>query len=518
MELTPVDYTEPVRDPKDPTESHEAGGRVFIANEWAVLTTDETYRLAVGDARQGKLHWKKGEETTHLADLMTEQEGQGWSSVADWSVSPSGKRLWCIAGRFKMATKKHYWSSGRFYRVDIETNEVTLIYEPVVRTDRELRQVAALGEDDVLMMSARALRWFRNDSELTRLRIKDGDRMAVGMVDDRRLALVKAGGPSLGTTCTLLVEISGAKLTKLGEILVPIHDICFHEGRPLVKKPDGSWHEVTVPAAATKPSKARKKASKTRTPKHPLEKAMLEAVRVDPPVRPVTDEIRELIDSRCPDPIRARMCGPDIAAGIHREGTGVGELVVVKAGKEIARIKAPNAIRFEVTADGKRAFILGQGATSVASILSGPGSSKSVHEWEIGTSKEWKPITVDGSGFWGPDAIACFDEDHLVVKSDKSLELIIRDGDIWKATHRVKCPRRRIAPLLPRPRLRRARQQEAHPLRPERRKAQEAHRNQAPQILRRHAPQDLVHPRRTPLRRRKTREDHHALRVGQVHF
>lgn len=433
MELKPVGFQE-CRDPGDPTETFKAGGRVFLADHWVTDVTGATYRVPVGDMRAGKLRWADEDQTTHLADLMKEQgvEGTAWNQVADWSVSPSGKRVWCIAGNFKMSTKKRFWSSGRLYLVDVETKAVTLLYEPIVRTDYELRQVAALGEDDVLLMSTRALRWFRVGKEVTRMRISQGDRMVVGTVDRRRLALVKTRGPN-GTSKTLLIEISDTKLTKLGEILVAVHDVRFDSGQALVKLPDETWHAVTVPPIPIKPRKTA-----TRAP-HPLAKAKLELKRIAPPVPAVSKKVRERIDA---NPSRwgyARMFGPDIAAGVHEKGRDEpGELVVLRHREEIARIEiSSSAFRFEVTSDGKRAF-------AAIRVKRPPGDrpadSIAVLECEIeSTAKEWKALQVE-SGFFGADGLACFDEDHLVVKSSTSLELLVRHGDVWKAVHRVKCP------------------------------------------------------------------------------
>ncbi|MCA9638691.1 MAG: hypothetical protein KC420_21825, partial [Myxococcales bacterium] len=259
LEIKPVTLPEPLRasledppeDPEDLREHYTSHGRTFTANGWRWGWTwidnkrvSRRFRLRPGERKRGELRWRAGRKTTTLTRVLSAQLGAGetkdWDLVADWSVAPSGQRLFCITGYFWM---KRGGTSGALYAVDLPGGAVSEIAHPNSVMDGGLEEVVAVADDEALLRTRRALRWFRREGarwqELATLRVLAGIELSYGEIDGRRIAALRCHEDKR----SLFVELKGKRLIKLGEVLRPTRQVAIRDGRALVHV-DGRWHAV----------------------------------------------------------------------------------------------------------------------------------------------------------------------------------------------------------------------------------------------------------------------------------
>ena len=416
-------------------EVYQAGDRLVGAVHWSFGEGRAGSRLPAQDTQNGDLRWvKEGVERT-LVEVMeaSPHEGIGWKVVPDWSVSPSGSRLLCIAGSFQCMTPRSVWYTGRLFEIDLEQETVSMVHETSARTDEALWQCHHLGEDEVLMLAARGLVWLRRQedgqwAEVVRKRVAGAEQLVVGVVGDTRTAIVRCVSKD-GLHKTHIFAISGDRIDKLGEALEAVWDIRVDEGQVKVNTNEG-WHRVELPAVTT--SKTRKnRTAKPQTLPHPLYKATIEIskIPVEEKVDHISEALRELIGSSGPSYLAPRMCGPEVAAG-YADGL----LRVWRAG-EVVEVELPEGfslVRFDVSADGRHVWIMGRSSPTQRSNV--------VLETSV-EAPEWRPIEIGDVGLWGVNDIAQLgDNDHLVARVSDSIELLRRTDDGWVRLHRTKCP------------------------------------------------------------------------------
>lgn len=437
MQLVPILLKKPIRALDDLTDSFESHGRVFVANHWV---TDEHFegelrvrtrrRLAPVDTRNGELRWTVDGVTTRLEEVMQGEVGKGWSYVPDWQVSESGRLLWCITGQFPMVTKSSWWSSGGLFEVELASKRVTQIHMPDVTHDAILKGLHALGEDELILLSTRALRRFiRKDGvwvEGKAMKIAHGDRLSVGRVGDRTIALIAKNDAKAGARSALVVTIERDKFTLLGELLHPIVEVSVQDGEARVCL-DSGWHRVELGETASVRDESRGVRAKG-------------AVRAEAPVaaslrfgaRSFAPAMPDAVQSRIGDvgrPMPTRALGGGLFAGVKRIGGEHSRLVVMRDAEVLADVDVDSEggkiIRFDVTEGGLRWFML--------------TSQNKIFERVLGEDA-WRLVDVDVAGHFGPSEIAALDSDHIAIKASSVLELWRRAGDRWEAFARTKVP------------------------------------------------------------------------------
>lgn len=419
----------------------------------------ETRELPPGETRRGTLEFVEGEARDTLLRLLYGDQQQFKSGRGTFSVSPSGARLMAIAGSNSIAVGRSHWDSGDFYEVELSPLAMRPLYVPDAKADKKLIDCAAVTDDEAWLLSARALRRFENTTqgwrETTSLRLTDGTELAVGNVGDVTVGLVLCIDRAAGSTKTLAVTLRAGKFVKLGEVLDAVQEVRVEAGHALVARTNtvgernllgepthSTWYAIELADAlvvgGAKPSGKKRAAPQSEL--HPLGKATLDVLdRTATPVPRVPDELGG--SRRALAWFGPQMHGPRRAAVLDPEGS----LHVVDDASHLI-VKTPT---YRDLGDATTAGYLGTPARGFALSPSARRvwliAGHDLFERELPAvtgeatldASDWKRLRLEGGATWGPEAVAALDEEHLVVKSDKSMDLIVRHGDALRPLQRI---------------------------------------------------------------------------------
>ncbi|MFZ6185381.1 hypothetical protein [Nannocystis pusilla] len=288
--------------------------------------------------------------------------------------------------------------------------------------------------------------------ELGSVRVSDARELAVGEIAGTHVALVLCVSGS-GTTRTLVVALRGGKLTKIGELLESVdevrvdgpHALVARSATPeksLTPREAPSWFEIDLAGVLGETRAPRKKAADDD--EHPTAKHRLVLVERPGATRP-----------ELPVELRARFGGvrsihpphlvaPRRAAVLDHDGTlhvvtEVGHLSIAtptyaELDPARAHYNGWPATRFDIAPSGGRAWLVAAARLFERALPDDPRGAVSLD------ASGWRPLRHEGAGWWGASAVAALDDEHLVVRTDKALDLLARDGEGWRPLHRVAVP------------------------------------------------------------------------------